>query len=261
MATVALDGKNLYRLMRDDGKQKLAVLYRSNAYGTSFAEAFIAAGQAEGVTVSRIAYADSDNPDYNAVRSALVGRDAVAMVSYPGDGGILFNDYYKAGDDQAINLNWYFADSMADYAARMTDAEKPRFEKAKGVTQIMDSPYLEAFKEALKARSQVDYSSGAEAAYDATMLVALALVKGGVNQKEAVTQHLVDVSVGGTKQEGWGQAGFQDAVAKIRSGTDFDYDGVSGACDLDASGDRADAKDIVWEWQDGKMVKTGPVME
>jgi branched-chain amino acid transport system substrate-binding protein len=261
VATVALDAKNLFRLMRDDGNQKLGVLYRSNAYGTSFADAFIAAGQAEGVTVTRIAYADSDNPDYNAVRSAMVDRDAVAMVSYPGDGGVLINDYYKAGDDQTIGLKWYYADSMTDYASRMTDVEKPRFEGSKGVTQIMDSPYLNDFKDALKAKSQVEYSSGAEAAYDATMLIALSLVKGGVNQKQAVTTHMVDVSVGGTKQEGWGQAGFQDAVAKLKAGIDLDYDGVSGHCDLDATGDRVDAKDIVWQWQDGKMVKTGPVME
>ncbi len=85
------------------------------------------------------------------------------------------------------------------------------------------------------ATGQADVSPYAANAYDAVILIALAIEQaGGVTDKVKLRNALFDVSRGGTSY-GPGQVG--EALADIRAHKDIDYKGASGDVDFDDSGD------------------------
>ncbi|HEY1695083.1 MAG TPA: ABC transporter substrate-binding protein [Polyangiaceae bacterium] len=81
--------------------------------------------------------------------------------------------------------------------------------------------------------------------YDATLLLALAIAKAGTaSDGQAIRDALIDVAnPPGTV---YGPGEFVDALDALARGEEIDYDGASGDCDFDPSGDvRADY--IVWQ--------------
>jgi ABC-type branched-subunit amino acid transport system substrate-binding protein len=74
-----------------------------------------------------------------------------------------------------------------------------------------------------------------------------------------VKANLIAVSSQGTKQAGFGQAGFADALAKLAAGGNVDYDGVSGSVDMDERGEMKGGNYVVWQWQGGNPVDTAKV--
>ncbi len=256
IASDAIQGKALSKLIRQDGKSKLAIFYRDNTYGSPFAEVLAAdfASHA-GHTAVKINYGDSDAPDYSAFKSQIGDATAIAVIGYTVDGAKLFGDWAKA-QDQFGSLPWYFSESFKDatFAENISDATK--LEAMTGTYPVSDGAHLAAFHAAYKQRFGEDAGYFTENTYDATMLLALAMVQGGANTSAAVQQNLIAVSKGGTQQNGFGADGFKDSVAKIKAGTDFDYEGASGTVDLDENGDVMAASYVVWKWQGGQPVNT-----
>jgi branched-chain amino acid transport system substrate-binding protein len=91
--------------------------------------------------------------------------------------------------------------------------------------------------------------------YDAVLLLALAVQKAGSTDGGKIRDALFDVSSGGRQ---FGPLDYAEAVAALRRGEDIDYQGASGACDLDDNGDVVQ-DEIVWSVHEGALRTEGHV--
>jgi ABC-type branched-subunit amino acid transport system substrate-binding protein len=114
-----------------------------------------------------------------------------------------------------------------------------------GVKATTPGVYVEGdFKNRLLAvdPSLTDFTYAAES-YDAVILAALAAEQAGKTDGTSIRDNMISVSSGGTKC-----TTFADCKALIASGTDIDYDGVSGPVEFDANGDPSKATMGVYEY-------------
>mgnify|MGYP001216091454 CR=1 FL=1 len=259
IASDAIQGKALSKLIRDNGKSKLAIFYRDNTYGSPFAEVLADDfASHSGHSAVKINYGDTDAPDYNALKSQIGDANAIALIGYTVDGTKLFRDWATA--QEFSGLPWYFSESYRDssFAENISDASK--INGMMGTYPVSNGTHFAAFQADFKKRFGENAGYFTENTYDATMLIALAMAQGGANTSEAIKQNVIAVSKGGTKQNGIGSDGFKDAVSKIKSGVDLDFEGASGNVDLDDNGDVTTASYVVWKWQDGKPVNTDQIL-
>ncbi|HEY9856814.1 MAG TPA: ABC transporter substrate-binding protein [Stenomitos sp.] len=258
----SLQGKALSQQIQGDGHSKIAILCRDNSYGNGLADALVSDFNAHnGNMAVKVAYPDTDDQTgYDAI-AARIPSDvtAITLAGYLTDGIQIFKAWHTAGGNTAA-IKWYFSESYYDESFANNVNATSALEGLKGTNPYSESPYLADFKAAYKDRFKLDAAYFAENAYDATMLLALAMVKGGANTPAAIKDNLVSVAAGGTKQTGIGSAGFADAVAKLKAGTDLDYDGASGTCDMDANGELTRGSYMIWSWQNGKPVPSGNIV-
>jgi hypothetical protein len=86
--------------------------------------------------------------------------------------------------------------------------------------------------------------------YDAVVLMALAIAKGGAATTESVHKNLR--SVAGPPGEKINAQHLDKALKLIKEGKDIDYDGVSGSCDFDEHGDVPGSFEV-WKYSGGDI--------
>ncbi|GAF95752.1 unnamed protein product [marine sediment metagenome] len=89
-------------------------------------------------------------------------------------------------------------------------------------------------------------------AYDATVLIALAIQKAGKADGSAIRDALWDVANPPGEKVGPGVEGIKKALQLIKDGKDIDYDGAAGPQDFDQFGDVVTHVEI-WTIQEGKI--------
>ncbi|MBC7542319.1 MAG: ABC transporter substrate-binding protein [Candidatus Sericytochromatia bacterium] len=254
-----LQGKAMSRLMQEDGHKKVAILCRGNSYGNGFADAFVADFNATaGNNATKVEYPDTDKQDYRTIKAKIpAGVTAVTLVGYVGDSSSIYRDWIAANENVA--WRWYFSESLRDTAFSTNVANPPRIEGMKGTLPLAAGTYIADFKVAYKARFNKEPGIYDAYAYDATMLVGLALARGKANTAAAVKDNIIAVSHVGQKQTGFGQAGFTDALAKLAASGNVDYDGVSGSVDMDTRGEMTGGNYVIWNWIAGQPVDTAKI--
>jgi neutral amino acid transport system substrate-binding protein len=245
--------KALAQLVKDDGNTQVTAIYSSDPFGSVHAKDFIAAAQAQlgAANVATASYDPGTAFSYSTIQAAIASASAIALLGYATDGANVMNAWNAAGVN--ANAKWYFMHpfNTPDFAANVTN--KGSLNGRKGTTPEAKGTYINDFTTAYKAKFNADpFPNFAAADYDATMLIALAMAKGGANTKDAVKNNLIAVSSGTTansvKQTGIGQAGFADALAKIKAGQDLNYEGASGNVDMDSTGNVKNATIRVWNF-------------
>ena len=134
----------------------------------------------------------------------------------------------------------YFSDgNTADYSK---DFQKGTLEGAQGTIPGADPD--QTFKDRLSGWAEVgegkpltDYAYGAES-YDATILAALAAVKGGATDSQTIQQNYAAVSgaTGGTECKT-----YSDCVALLKDGKEIRYAGPSGIGPINDKNDPSSA--------------------
>lgn len=89
-------------------------------------------------------------------------------------------------------------------------------------------------------------------AYDAVVLIALAIQKAGKADGLAIRDALRDVANPPGEKVGPGVEGIKKALQLIKEGKDIDYDGAAGPQDLDQFGDVVTHVEI-WTIREGKI--------
>jgi branched-chain amino acid transport system substrate-binding protein len=289
-----LQGKAISKLLRDEAQQGVTIVYRDNAYGKGLADAIDADLTATGAkALAKVAYGDSDQVDYAALKAKIpAGTTAIAMVAYTGDATSVLRDWIASNENPT--WKWYFSESLRDNTLADNVANPAKLEGFKGTFPQPAGNGYAAFATAFKTRFGKEPGVYDANAYDAVMLAALAMVQGGIgtnrdnlnlnptdtlnrmnevvdanntaikaanNTRQAIMRTLADVSRTGTKQTGFGVAGFTDAVAKLKAGIDLDYDGVSSSVDMDDRGEMTGGGYVIWQWQGGKYVNTSTLYQ
>jgi branched-chain amino acid transport system substrate-binding protein len=245
----------LAQLVLADGHRNVALLSRSGEGFAAVAQ-IVSKVLTEGGAriVARppdyIVQADDFSEQTDAVAAAH--PDAVVLVATEPDARKLIPalDALGVGPNQVAT---YATDDLRGQTfARDVDATKPGIVAGLGGT-LPASFVTETAPQFVKAlQGRGDDSVMAAYYYDCTMLAALAADEAGPGDAngDALRQHFVDVSTGGTKCTTYARC-----AALLRDGADIDYDGLTGPVDLDAAGNVRSARFKVWRYRaDGRLV-------
>jgi len=242
----ALQGVILADVMQQKGIRKVSVLYINNDYGQGLAEALQNAF--DGTITDMIAYEEKQASYRSELqRAAKGGADTLVLIGYPGDGipilrqsleggffkKFVFTDGMKANEVGAAigaPLNGSFGTApSADSGSTAAKTFRTMYEKKYG--ELPPQPFIDA-------------------AYDAAILMALAIDKAGSTDGTAVRDALRAVADPPGKEFGPGQ--FADAKAALARGEDINYQGAAGTQDFDSHGDVPGTYSH-WEFQNGAV--------
>ena len=238
-----IQGNALGTLISGDGYQKVGFLVFSDVYGTGLrdvVEATITGAGGECVYGCK-----GDGNEFPAGQTTFSSEVSAVIGSNPDAIVILAFDETKAIVPELKNQGWdmaktYFSDgNTADYSK---DFPKGTLEGAQGTIPGADpeqsfKDLLSGWYDSAEGSTLSDYSYGAES-YDATILAALAAVKGGSTDSATVQKNFAAVS-GATGGEEC--TTYADCVALLGEGKEIRYAGPSGIGPINKQNDPSSA--------------------
>jgi ABC-type branched-subunit amino acid transport system substrate-binding protein len=162
------------------------------------------------------------------------GPDALAALAYPESAGVFLREAVEGG----VIETFLFVDGAK--STRMFDALGwGNFDGMVGTApSSLDVPPGAAFEAAYEAEyGETPPLPFMREMYDAVYLVALAAEKAGSTDPTAMRNALRGIANPPGDTVAPGTAGFQAALALIRTGADINYEGAAGPVDLDENGD------------------------
>lgn len=210
-------------------QERVALVYIDGPFGYSLVGPLGASlAEAGGELVSSIRI--TAKSDEKAVVADLVELEPDAVVLATADNGTLTKKFILELKKQKLagDRLWLTSLNLADYSQALPKGT------LEGVNGILEgAPGDSAFSKLIKREDPGvrNYRYSVEA-FDATVLAALAAVTAGSDAGPAIRDSLVDASVGGIKCTSFGEC-----VSVLRTEPDADYDGLSGALNLDENGD------------------------
>jgi ABC-type branched-subunit amino acid transport system substrate-binding protein len=245
-----LQGPALAQLVINDGKNKVAILVRNDAYGTGFGKALETALKNGGANVVLNAAYDPSASDFSADVSKVKAKapDAVILIGFNDDGGKIVKEMIAQGIGPK-QLPLYTADGMQSSSFyKSVDASNPgAIAGIKGTAPAaapsgINHPFTAAYK---KTGQDTIFSAYY---YDCTNLIALAAQAAGSDDPAKIKDKMLEVSKGGTKCQTYAAC-----LALLKQGKDIDYDGASGPVDLDNNHEPTVGVYDVWAYgADGK---------
>jgi len=219
-----LQGRALGNLILSDGVQNLGVLVFNEDYGTSLRDQVKTVVEEAGGTITYGNEGEEFDPKATSFADPVTAvlatnPEAIVIIAFEQTKQIVPELVQRGYDMSKI----YFVDgNLSDYSK---DFEPGTLEGAQGT---LPGAYPDdAFKDRLLGVDSklADFSYAAES-YDATMLAALAAVKGGATDGTTIQKNLAAVS---GADGGEGCKGFKACAALLKDGKDIDYEAVSGA--------------------------------
>ena len=254
----AVQGVVLGRLANFQNYSNIGIIYVNNDYGKGLADTVKATFEAYGGTVSASVPYEENKPSYRGEVDQLLSGDpqAIVLASYPVDGNKQIVQAVEAGYEG----KWLMADGMkgegvAPGPACASAAEPGPLEGAYGTVAAS------GFK---AAQFEADYASGGygpstipyyDKAYDAVMLIALAIVRGGDTSGESIRDNLRAVSSAPGEVVYYDE--WERAVALLEAGVEINYQGAAGLVDFKDTGD-VEGSIQIWRIEGCEVV---PVME
>jgi branched-chain amino acid transport system substrate-binding protein len=241
-----VQGSALGNLIVADGVSQLGILAFNEEYGTSLRDVIKSTVEAAGVTVTYGNAGEEFDPAAasftDAVTSILATNpEAIALVAFDQTKSIVPELVAQGFTGSLYMVDGNTADYSADFDAGTLAALNTQ-------GTIPGAYPDDAFKERLLGVNPdlEDYSYGPES-YDATMLVALAAVKGGATDGPTIQANMAAVSgaTGGTEC-----TGFADCVALLEAGDEIDYVAASGAGPFNDANDPSSAFIGIYKYND-----------
>lgn len=238
-----IQGNALGTLITTDGYKKVAFLVFNDTYGTGLRDAVQQTIEAAGGQVVYGGKGDGD--EFPAGQTTFSSEVSGALAAKPDAIVVLAFDETKQIVPELAAQGWdmsktYFSDgNTADYSK---DFQKGTLKGAQGTIPGADPD--QSFKDRLSGWAEVgegkplsDYAYGAES-YDATILAALAAVKGGKTDSQTIQQNYAAVSgaTGGDKC-----TSYADCVKLLGEGKEIQYTGPSGIGPINDKNDPSSA--------------------
>ena len=238
-----IQGNALGSLISSDGFQRVAFIVFSDTYGTGLRDVVQETIEAGGGECTYGCTGDGD--EFPAGQTTFSSEVNAAVSSNPDAIVVLAFDETKAIVPELVAAGWdpaatYFTDgNTADYSE---DFDAGTLEGAQGTIPGADASgefkdRLSGWAEFALGDALTDFAYGAES-YDATVLAALAAVKGGATDSKTVQANLAAVS-GAT--DGEECTTYADCVALLDEGSEIRYAGPSGIGPIDDENDPSSA--------------------
>jgi branched-chain amino acid transport system substrate-binding protein len=247
-----LQGRILGNKILADGKTNVAVLYMNDAYGTGLYDNLKTSLEDGGGSIVAEKIFEPASTDFTSAIQALLASDPDALV-------VISFDEIKTIAEQLAGQGFDFtkmygvdgnygvigeADTNVDIAgAQFTNP---------GVLATEDFQAKLQDLVAEQGQDPLTVFSYAAESYDATVLTALAAIKGGATDGATIKANLQDVSDGGEKCES-----FADCAKLLADDAeaDIDYDGVSGPISWDDNGDETEAFVSIFAYSAGNKAE------
>jgi branched-chain amino acid transport system substrate-binding protein len=227
---------------------------RNDAYGTGLSSFFEKAWKAKGGKIGQKVIYDPKQPSYNSEAQKIVSGnpDGWVIVDFP-------QTYQNVGPALVRTGKWdpkksFFTDGLAssslpkDAGAAATEGMRGSAPGTpqKGATQSAFNKAYTAFAPKNVQRQTFDSQN-----FDAVVLCYLAAVAAGEADGAKMKDELQDITgPPGTK---YTFEQLPQAVKDLKDGKDIDYDGPSGAIDLDDNGDPTSGVYDILQYKNGKL--------
>jgi len=217
---------------------RTSVTYVNNDYGKGLADTFKNTFEALGGQVLVMVAYEENKPSYRGeVDKLLAGNpEAIVMVSYPVDGNKQIVEAVEAGYQGAFLMTDGMKGEGVAPGPACASAESPG---------PIEGAYGTVAAGGFKAdQFEADYNSGGygpstipyyDKAYDAVMLIALAMVRAGEATGPAIRDNLRAVANPPGEIVYYNE--FEKAVALLEAGQDINYQGAAGVVDFKDTGD------------------------
>lgn len=231
----SVQGSALGNLIVQDGHKRVGILVFNDDYGTGLRDVVQRTLESNGVEVTYGAEGQEFAPkqtNYESEVQAVVSTnpDAIAVIAFD-ETKVIVPQLVQAGFDTS---KLYFVDGNT---AAYPDLDAGILEGAKG-TIPGANPSDEFRARLLEVDPDLtDYAYAAES-YDATILAALAAVRGGANDSQTVRDNLAAVSGADGGEE---CSTFADCVELLDAGEDITFVGQSGIGPFNEDNDPSEA--------------------
>jgi len=245
-----LQGEVLGNQIAEDGHKTLGIIYQNDPYGTGLAEAITTTFEGSGgEVVAESSYNQGDGQFNAQVQDvAAANPDAVAIVSYDQFATIaplLGNAGIDTGALYLVDGN------LKDWGSDISVS----LEGSKGTRAGAELPddFIDQLNEVWTAEGNepIDAVTYSAEAYDATVLIALAALKGVSVEGKDIAANMAEVS--GGSGEGEKCTSFAECAEIINGGGVADYDGYSGEITFNADNDPEGAAIGVYEFDAENM--------
>ena len=225
---------------------------RNDAYGTGLDETFSAAWESKGGEIGEDVVYDIKLPNYDSEASDIMSGnpDAVVIVDFPETYNKVGPALVRAGFDptKAFVTDGLISGDLAESAG--DDAVEGLRGTAPGVPD--DDEASKAFDDLFTKSDiepDVDRQTFDAQNFDATILCYLAAVAAGSTDGADMAEVVQDVSAPEGDQYTWQE--LPDAIEALQNGDDIDYQGASGAIDMDEAGDATAGVYDIYEFKNG----------
>jgi branched-chain amino acid transport system substrate-binding protein len=228
----ARQGVVMSEILLEEGINEVAVTYTNNDYGKGLADAFQAAFEERGGSVTINAAHEDGKADYSAEVGALAaaGGQRLVVAGYVDGGG---SGIVRAALDSGAFDTFHFPDGMLGQA--LVDNFGADIDGSTGQNPGTDSPGAARFAE-LAGDAFDPMGPFTPESYDAAALIMLAMQKAGSSDPNVYKDHVMDVA------NAPGEEIFPGELAKaleiLANGGDIDYVGAS-AVELIGPGESA----------------------
>ncbi|WP_298499355.1 ABC transporter substrate-binding protein [uncultured Maritimibacter sp.] len=218
----ARQGEVMAQVLADKGVTSVAVTYTNNDYGKGFADAFTAAFEATGGSVTATVPHEDGKADYSAEVGSLAsaGGDALVVLGYADQGG---KGMIQASLDTGAFDTFVMGDGM--YSDALLADIGSGLDGSYGTLPGTEGEAAEAFAALAEAAGFDASSSYTRESYDAAALLILAMAKGGEATGASIAANVMDVANAPGEPILPGELG--KALELIAAGTDIDYVGAS----------------------------------
>ncbi|MCK4394892.1 ABC transporter substrate-binding protein [Candidatus Bipolaricaulota bacterium] len=237
--------------------KRVSVIYVNNDYGKGLADVFAENFESYGgELLAKVAY-EENKPSYRGEVDKLISGnpDAIVMISYPVDGNKQIVEAVEAG----YAGEFIFSDGMkgppvAPGPACPSAAELGPIEGSYG-TVAAAGFRADQFDAAFNAAFEPTTIPYNYQAYDAVMLISLAMVRAGEATGPAIRDNLRAVANPPGEEVFYGE--LEKAIALLKAGKEINYQGVSGLVNFKDTGD-VEGAILIWKIEGCQVV---PVME
>lgn len=247
-------GSALATRIRQDGVQKVALLFVDDTYGSVFSDVVGGRLRALGVEVAPpVAVVPGSASYVEPLREALASNpQAIVLVAQPSTGASIVQEWALMGESQ----RWYLAPSLrAD--AFVQNVPPAVLQGMVGVAVALPAD-SEDFAEDFRQRwSEEDPLSSAYAYYDAVAILGLALEAatlqaGGAPTGAQLREQILEVAGPAGVVVTWEE--LDKGLEYLRRGEDINYRGASGTVDFDSTGEVLVGLVQFWGIEGGKIV-------
>lgn len=233
----------------------VAVVFVNNDYGKGLADTLSATFEALGGTVSVKVPYEENKPSYRGEVDRLLAGDpeAIVLVCYPVDGNKQIVEAVEAGyTGDFLMSDGMKGEGVAPGPGCFSAANPGPLEGAYGTVAAA------GFK---AEQFEGDYDTGGygpstipyhDKAYDAVMLIALAMVRAGDTSGPAIRDNLRAVANPPGELVYYDE--WEKAVALLQAGKEINYQGAAGLVDFKDTGD-VDGAIEIWKIEDCKVVR------
>jgi neutral amino acid transport system substrate-binding protein len=249
----------LAKLAWDRKLKTVAVIAAKNDYGIAFEREFVAAFKKLGGTITNestpIHYDPKGATFETEVKTAMAGKpQGLAAIVYPDESGpLVLKAAYEQGLLKGVQIlmpDAGYSDSFPKSVAK-TKEGKSILEGAIGTVPGAKGTAYKDFEAAWKATNK-PFSPYLAQSWDAANLLMLAAEAAKANTGEGIMSKIREVSGG----EGSGKpvSDVCEGLKLLKAGEKINYEGASGAVDMDKSGDVLGSYDI-WQIQPDNTYK------